>query len=137
LWHEAESTNDVLSYLEAQGDVDAQAAAYRILYPAYGTYAGDAAGHVAPAYGGFIYLGGVVTGHILGRRKARQLYELAKAAPESDALPPALESEGSFSAEPVQQHVMGDELQPIPIGPSNFGPLVPLENQFDMESPFR
>lgn len=87
LWHEALATNDALRYLEARGDVEARAEAYRLLYPAYGTYAGDAAAHLAPDYGALIYAGGVVTGHALGRLRARQIEAESESTVEIRRLP--------------------------------------------------
>lgn len=73
LWHEAIATDDALEYLESTGNVDGEAEAYRLLYPAYGTYAGDAAGYLAPELGLFLYAGGVLTGHAAGRWQASRL----------------------------------------------------------------
>jgi hypothetical protein len=73
LWHEAIATRDVFGYLEATGDVDAQAEAYRLLYPAYGTYVGDVGANVAPRYGLGINVGSILAGHAIGRFKAHQL----------------------------------------------------------------
>ncbi|MBX3423991.1 MAG: hypothetical protein KF752_20730 [Pirellulaceae bacterium] len=79
LYHESIASSDVLAYLEAHGTTADQAAAARILYPAYGTYVGNAAGTFAPSYGGLLYYGSLIAGHALGRSKARQLLQLPEA----------------------------------------------------------
>ena len=73
LWHEAIATNDALSYLRTEGDFPDEQEAYRVLYPAYGTYAGNAISTVVPAAGTPLYLAGVVSGHILGRIRASRI----------------------------------------------------------------
>jgi len=73
LYHESVATADVFAYLEEQGDRDAQAAAARILYPAYGTYAGSAAGSVVPSYASPLYWTGLLGGHVAGRREANRI----------------------------------------------------------------
>ena len=75
LWHEAIATNDALSYLRAEGDLSDEQDAYRVLYPAYGTYAGNAISSVVPAAGTPLYLAGAVSGHILGRIRASRIDE--------------------------------------------------------------
>jgi hypothetical protein len=73
LWHERVATNDVLSYVQCQDDEELRRQAYRILYPAYGTYAGSAAGTFVPRHATPLYWGGVVTGHAIGRWRASHL----------------------------------------------------------------
>ncbi|MEO8495709.1 MAG: hypothetical protein ABI614_11605, partial [Planctomycetota bacterium] len=51
LWYEAVATNDALSYLRAEGTLEDEQAADRVLYPAYGTYLGDSLSTVVPAVG--------------------------------------------------------------------------------------
>ncbi len=70
LYHESVASRDVVAYLEAIGTTEQRAAASRILYPAYGTYVGSAAGSFIPGYGSPLYYVGVVGGHIAGRREA-------------------------------------------------------------------
>src|SRR6476660_9000124 len=45
LWHEAKATNDALGYVVQTHPPDEQKEAYRLLYPAYGTYVGNAIGN--------------------------------------------------------------------------------------------
>ncbi|WP_425616006.1 hypothetical protein NA78x_005944 [Anatilimnocola sp. NA78] len=76
LWHEAVATNDALSYLEEYGTAEEQREAYRLLYPAYGTYLGGAAGDVIPTTrtGSLILYGAaVVGGHAVGRIQAARI----------------------------------------------------------------
>lgn len=72
LWPEALATGDVLAYAEKQPDRELEQEAYRILYPAYGTYVGGAAGELAGMTIGLpVYAGAVVAGHAVGRKQAR------------------------------------------------------------------
>ncbi len=73
LWHETIATEDVFAYLEDQGDREQIAEAHRILYPAYGTYVGNALGGLGGSYALPIYLAGVAAGHVNGRVLARNL----------------------------------------------------------------
>ncbi len=70
LWHERIATNDVLSYVQYRNDRQLERQAYHILYPAYGTYMGSAAGYAFPRYSNPIYLGGILAGHAVGRWQA-------------------------------------------------------------------
>lgn len=69
LSQEAIATNDALSYIAANRDLEAQQEAYEILYPAYGTYVGNAISGPVPQ-GYFI---GLIGGHIAGRWKSWNL----------------------------------------------------------------
>ena len=71
LWHERIASNDVLSYVLYRDDKRLQRQAYHILYPAYGTYMGDATGYAFPRYANPIYLGGILVGHAMGRWQGR------------------------------------------------------------------
>jgi hypothetical protein len=73
LWHERIATNDVLSYVQYRNDAELRREAYHILYPAYGTYAGNAAGYAVPKYSYPIYIGGILVGHAIGRWRGNQL----------------------------------------------------------------
>ncbi len=69
LSQEAIATNDALSYIVANRDLEAQQEAYEILYPAYGTYVGNAIAGPVP-HGYFL---GLLGGHAAGRWKSWQL----------------------------------------------------------------
>lgn len=71
LYPEARATSDVLSYLHEQPSVTDEAAAYRILYPAYATYVGgEMTQHVQPVSS--VYWGALIAGHLLGQWKGYQ-----------------------------------------------------------------
>lgn len=83
LYHESLATNDALAYLETKGSIEEQAAARKVLTPAFGTYVGGAAGTVFPAASAPLYYGSVITGHVVGRYQANQLLN----RPGTDPLP--------------------------------------------------
>jgi hypothetical protein len=72
IYAEVRASNDAVSYLYAHGSVDEEKEAYRLLYPAMGTYVGGmfGGGALSPLY----YLG-VIPGHIIGRFKAAHVDE--------------------------------------------------------------
>ncbi|MEZ6079086.1 MAG: hypothetical protein R3C56_26455 [Pirellulaceae bacterium] len=82
LYHESIASRDVMAYLEAHGSRAEQAAAQRILVPAYATYVGNAGGYGFPHYGFPIYYGSVLAGHALGRYQAHEIMQL----PENDVV---------------------------------------------------
>lgn len=73
LWHEAIATRDALAYLRDFGTVAEEQEAYRILYPAYGTYVGSAAADLLPWNGGLVFAAAVIPGHVVGRIRAAQV----------------------------------------------------------------
>jgi len=73
LYHESVASRDVVAFLEAHGTREEQAAAQRILLPAYATYVGNAGGYALPAYSLPLYYGSVVAGHAWGRYQSHQL----------------------------------------------------------------
>lgn len=74
LYVEAKATNDALGYLQAQHRTEELADAYRILYPAYGTYVGgELTSLFLPEYGMVGSIAGAIPGHILGRYRAALL----------------------------------------------------------------
>jgi hypothetical protein len=80
LWHEAVASRDALAYVRAAGSPEEQEEAYRLLYPAYGTYVGGAVGDWVPGAGIVPYAGAVVAGHIAGRIRGRQVARQTRAA---------------------------------------------------------
>lgn len=80
LYHESVASRDVMAYLEAIGSAKEQADARKILYPAYGTYVGSAAGTLAPQYANPLYYGCVIAGHARGRYEAYQIEHSASQA---------------------------------------------------------
>jgi hypothetical protein len=69
LWHESIATSDALTWLAQDEDPEALREGYRILYPAYGTYAGS----VFSDPSGISYLAGVLAGHAAGRWQASRV----------------------------------------------------------------
>jgi hypothetical protein len=74
LWHEREATNDVLSYADWKNDDSLRHEVREVLYPAYGTYVGNAAGYGLPKYSLPVYAAGVIAGHALGRWESSNIY---------------------------------------------------------------
>lgn len=72
LYHEAKATNDALGYMLTESDPQTQEDAYEILYPAYGTYVGNALGGLTGG-GPVMYFASVLSGHAIGRMKSDQL----------------------------------------------------------------
>ncbi len=73
LYHESVASRDVVAYLETHGNPEQQAAARKILYPAYATYVGNAGGYVLPSLSFPLYYGSVVAGHAWGRYEAHEI----------------------------------------------------------------
>ncbi len=87
LYHESIASRDVIAYLEAVGTTEQRANASRILYPAYGTYVGSAAGTLIPNYASPFYYVGVIGGHVAGRVDARQIEMSAMLPGAQDHVP--------------------------------------------------
>lgn len=76
LYHEAIATSDVMDYGETNlRDPELQRQAYNVLYPAYGTYVGGAAGTIFPPISFPAYYGSVAVGHLAGRLQSRKIGE--------------------------------------------------------------
>jgi hypothetical protein len=74
LYPEAKASTEALSYLRAKGDSAQSKAAYKILYPAYGTYiGGNASQWVAVPWNYVVQAGAVIPAHIVGRVKAARV----------------------------------------------------------------
>ncbi|MCU0720699.1 MAG: hypothetical protein MUC83_13405 [Pirellula sp.] len=73
LYHERVATNDVLAYVGERGDLSLQQESRHVLYPAYGTYAGSAAGSAISQWSAPLYVAGLLVGHAAGRYEAQQL----------------------------------------------------------------
>ncbi|MEQ9410863.1 MAG: hypothetical protein RIK87_24335 [Fuerstiella sp.] len=69
LYHEAIATRDALDYFGATDDARNLKQAYEILYPAYGSYVGNAVSGPIP----FGYIAGVVGGHVVGRYQSHAI----------------------------------------------------------------
>jgi hypothetical protein len=73
LYHESVASRDVVAYLESVGTPEEQAAAAKILYPAYGTYVSSAIGTFVPGYTDPIFIASVLGGHAAGRWEANRI----------------------------------------------------------------
>jgi hypothetical protein len=98
LWHEAEATGDAIGYLRDQELKQEEADGYKVLYPAYGTYAGGGAADILQftSVEGWVYYTAiyapVIPGHIIGRLKARRVAANAPLPePADDETPARLE----------------------------------------------
>jgi hypothetical protein len=72
LYPEGKATGDAVGYIRTYESSEEEKAAYKILYPAYGTYVGGSIGVFTP-YGEVVAIAAVIPGHIAGRRKARHV----------------------------------------------------------------
>jgi len=77
LWQEAVASNDAVSYLYEEREDRERKSAYRVLYPAYGTYVGNVGGtytQYLPLGPGWVWLaiayGPVAVGHVVGQTRA-------------------------------------------------------------------
>src|SRR5439155_26059978 len=114
LWHEAVASRDALAYVRAAGSPEEQEEAYRLLYPAYGTYVGGAVGDFVPGAGLVPYAGAVVAGHIAGRIRGRQVARQTRMADaEQIAQPDQIVGEDGSSAE-RDGAMAGGAAEPIP-----------------------
>ncbi len=94
LWHESIATSDALTWLAEDENPEALREGYRILYPAYGTYAGS----VLSDPTGISYVAGVLAGHAAGRWQASRVPERGPDGnstndPEAEAEPETLADE--------------------------------------------
>jgi len=72
-YHEVIASRDALDYVYDRHDRDGIIEANRLLYPAMGTYGGNALGYLSPANAVALYYGTVVAGHINGRMLSRNI----------------------------------------------------------------
>jgi hypothetical protein len=98
LYHESVASADVMAHVQSLGRPELERQANNVLYPAYGTYVGGAAGVIAPVAAAPIYYCSVVGGHIAGRMKSRRIRFNPSATP---SLHPAGASEGDGPSEAV------------------------------------
>jgi len=88
LWFEKEATSDALSYLENKGEMCGKKDAYKILYPAYGTYIGGETVQLISIFSPIdtlFSLAAVIPGHIVGRYQASKI----ECAEPADDTPPS------------------------------------------------
>lgn len=92
LYQEARATGDTIGYLRERQETRREKRAYKILYPAYGTYIGGEILNWVPAGQEVSYLvlfGAALPGHLVGRIKAATTPEAPALADESREAPPA------------------------------------------------
>ena len=102
LYHESIASRDVVAYLQFLGDPELEREGYHVLYPAYGTYVGSAAGTLVPDYANPLYFGGVLWGHAVGRWHGYQVDDQAYLSPRD-----AMMSSPAPSSPPVGSN-LGD-----------------------------
>ena len=95
LYQEYKATQEAIRYLKAVHDQPTELSAYKILYPAYGTYVGS---YFFPPIG---TLGGALLGHAAGRSTAAlTAYEARRHQDTSTSVPPPLPSSPPVSTPP-------------------------------------
>jgi hypothetical protein len=130
LWQEAVASNDALSWELATGDSRRSKAAYRTLYPAYGTYLGGTAQTAASFFteGWILYAiqyGVVVVGHVAGQTRALFVRERADGLePELRGAPPG--AEPAALAEPPDAAPPDAPSDPVEGGPETQAPSSPV-----------
>lgn len=72
LFQEGDATSDALGYLQDNQCNEAIKDAYKVLYPAYGTYVGGEFARWIPG-GALLSLAAAIPGHIVGRKKASEV----------------------------------------------------------------
>ncbi|MCY2987051.1 MAG: hypothetical protein NTY19_04185 [Planctomycetota bacterium] len=90
LWYEAVATKDALGYCRAERSAEEEQEAYRVLYPAYGTYLGSTLSEFSPGPSSLIYAAAVIPGHVLGRIQARRV--MNERADGTESPPPQAEA---------------------------------------------
>jgi hypothetical protein len=77
LYPEALATGDAVGYLRLNKSAENEEDAYKVLYPAYGTYIGGSFGQfIEFPYNYAVYFGSAAVGHIVGRIKAATVDEV-------------------------------------------------------------
>jgi hypothetical protein len=113
LWYEAIATNDALSYLRAEGTLEDEQAADKVLYPAYGTYVGNALSNAAPPLGTPFFLAGVIGGHLAGRMQSMRIATLRSNEPRRPSPIQQTNVEGPVPAKPADRTVRRDRTEKL------------------------
>jgi|LakMenE01Jun11ns_1017448.scaffolds.fasta_scaffold9869139_2 hypothetical protein len=109
LMHESIASRDVIAYLDYLGDPKLKKEGFHVLYPAYGTYVGSAAGSLAPTYANPLYIGGVVVGHGVGRWHGYHVADSAVVGADySASAPVASEDSGGIQTQEVINEIDGN-----------------------------
>ncbi|MEY4567049.1 MAG: hypothetical protein RLY14_2019 [Planctomycetota bacterium] len=108
LMHESIASRDVIAYLDYLGDPKLKKEGFHVLYPAFGTYVGSAAGSIVPAYANPLYIGGVVVGHGVGRWHGFHVADSAVVGAEySISVPVIQEDSGSVPPQATNNEING------------------------------
>jgi len=118
LWPEAIATGDALAYATRQDDPELEREAYRILFPAYGTYVGGSVGDVAAPVALPVYAGAVVAGHVVGRLHSRSVSDDETAAGRFDlgTLPEVGDDADEMEQMPGEVDTPRSWMTPWPVG---------------------
>ncbi|MBI3987677.1 MAG: hypothetical protein HY343_12190 [Lentisphaerae bacterium] len=100
LYPEAKATGDAIGYMKAEASADDERAAFKVLYPAYGTYIGGELGMMYLPWYYPIYLGAVAGGHVVGRIKAAKVKD-ADHCPAPDVTPPLATESAAHAPAPA------------------------------------
>jgi len=116
LWHEKIATGDVVDYVLRTDDEHLIRETYRVLYPAYGTYVGGAAGWVLPDYADPLYIGAVLTGHAAAHHHSYEVPErLIQWETSGEAVGSAVSPLGYEPVAPTEsnlpQPLLGEQLE--------------------------
>jgi hypothetical protein len=98
LWHEAQATRDALSYLRTAGSLEDEQEAYRVLYPAYGTYVGGTVAEYTAWPSLLVYAAAVIPAHILGRLTAHRIADERLPGPTARVVPEPTTAQGNAPA---------------------------------------
>lgn len=112
LYHESIASGDALAYIDEHESIEQQASARKILYPAYATYVGGAAGTVFPSVSTPLYYGSVIAGHAAGRYQARQVMNQPGTGPVPT--PPSAENQAIIGSQVYDANrLVSGQSQPI------------------------
>lgn len=110
LWHEKIATGDVVDYVLRADDEHLIRETYRVLYPAYGTYVGGAAGFLLPDYADPLYIGSVLVGHAAAHHHSYQVPEKVGVNRWETSLLPG-DTDPIDHPQELQQPSLGEQLQ--------------------------
>jgi hypothetical protein len=81
LYQESLATGDAIGYVRDKQLTVVEKEAYRVLYPAYGTYIGGESSRFYTGYSYVFTIAAVIPGHIIGRIKASKVKNPPENAP--------------------------------------------------------
>ena len=111
LYQEYQATKAAITYLKETEDEEAELAAYKILYPAYGSYVGS---YLLVPFGGLI---GIAAGHVAGRTTAEVVERRHAREDQEPAQAPTEPSDAPAPTDPQEQPApLPDSAQEPPAG---------------------